>query len=235
MTTSGTYNTVVNYNFAEMTDEAWRRCKIAPQTVSAEQMVSATYTINFLLTSWANQAGNEQFLQSTQTYDLVGNGIADIDFTMPTGGIDIISMVYLNANNEAIQIKPIGRQDYLYINDKTIQGQPLCYFVNKSTIPPVVNLWPVQNITGTSIQFTMLSQAQDMGTWLNTPSISVLYTEAFVSAIAAKLSEKYCDPALEVALTAKAIQAFMMAEDQDRNRACMIIKPRLGRRYYYGI
>lgn len=234
MTTSGTYNTVVNYNFAEMIDDAFRRCKIAPDSITAEHNVSARYSTNLMFLDWANQ-GVEQFLMSTTTHSLVGDGTSDIAFTMPTGAIDILSMVYVDSNDQAIQIKSIGRQDYLYINNKTVQGQPLCYFVDKSTMPPTVKLWPVQNIPNTSIQFTMLSQMQDLGTPQNTPDITVLYTEAMVAGIAAKLAEKYCDATLEDRLIVKAAAALVRAIDQDRNRAAWVIKPRLGRRYWYGV
>jgi hypothetical protein len=237
MTTTGTYNTASNLNVAQIIDEAFRRARVDPASLTVEHMQSARLSMDLMFIGWAND-GVQQFIIDQQEQTLSGTA-TDISFTTPVGTIDVLDMVYRDANDNDIQIVPIGRQDYLYINNKTTSGQPICYYVDKSVIPPVIYLWGVQNITGTSIAYNRLRQIQDVGYGVNTPDVSVMYKEAVCACLAPKLFEKYGDfdkyPNFEANLIAKAEKAYNMAIDADRNRAPFIIKPRLGRRYPYGI
>ncbi len=233
MTTTGTYNYLGSFNIIQIIDEAFRRCRIAPSSLTGEELFSARISLQLMFVDWFND-GVQQFIIDEQTFPLVGDG-SDIEFTTPVGTIDVFDMVYRNALLQDIQIKPISRQDYLYINNKFTGGQPLSYFVDKTTIPPVVKLWPVQNITGTYVVYNRLRQIQDVGVYTNTPDITILYMEAVVSGLAAKLATKYCDDAMEAKLIAMSDAAYDLATNADRDRAPYVIKPRIGRRFYYGV
>lgn len=229
MTTSGTYDTVRNFSIAQCIDEAFRRCKLDPSKTESQQLYSARISVDLLLISWVND-GVQQFTIDEQTNTLIGDG-TDTQFTMPTGSVDILSMIFRNGQGTDMEISAISRKDYQDISNKDSAGQPVNYFVDKTTVPPTVKLWPVQSISGTSVVYNRIRQVQDSGAYTNTPDVTVLYMEALIAGIAAKLSEKYCDTALEDRLIAKYQLAYDMARDQDRDRAQLVIKPRLGRRF----
>lgn len=238
MTTSGTYNTIKNLTIAEIIDEAFRRLKLAPQSLTAEHNLSARLSLDLMFVEWAND-GVQQFIIDQQIQSLSGTS-ADISFVTPAGTVDILDMVYRDQNDQDIQIAAISRQDYLYINQKTVSGQPISYFVDKTALPPTVYLWGVQNIQNTSVVYNRLRQVQDVGTPVNTPDVSVMYFEAVISGLAVKLVEKgYADetkfPNMEEKLISKADKAYRLATNSDRDRAPYVMKPRLGRRYYYGV
>lgn len=230
MTSSGTYLDFANFNVAQVCDEAYRRIQIDVSKNTTEFMFSARISLGLMFIDWANR-GCHQFLTQTITHDLV---VDDLIFTLDDGAIDVLNAVY-TYNDQNIQIVPIGREDYLYINDPTSSGQPVSYYVDKTTIPPVVKLWPVPNIEGSQIIYNALYQAQDVGLPTNTPDITRMYIEAAIAGLCPKLAEKYSTPEMETRMLAKAEIAYNRAVDQDRDRAPYIMKPRLGRRYYSGV
>jgi hypothetical protein len=237
MTTSGTYTTVANLTVAEIIDEAFRRCRISPSMTIADHQWSARLSFDLMLTDWVND-GVQQFIMDRQVQTLAGMP-SDISFIAPAGTIDVFDMVFRNATDNDIQIKSISRNDYLDINDKATTGQPITYFVDKTSLPPTVYLWPVQNITGTAVVYNRLRQIQDVGAPTNTVDSTVLYKEAICACLAAKLAEKYADvekyPTIEKDLLVKAQVAYRRAKNQDRDRSAYIMKPRLGRRFTYGV
>lgn len=229
MTTSGTYTAIRDFSIAECIDESFRRCKIDQSKITGEHMLSARISLDMLFITWCNE-GFQQFIIDQEILPLVGNG-TDFEFTMPSGSVDIISMVFRNASITDMEISAISRKDYQDISNKYAAGQPVNYFVDKTTVPPVVKLWPVQNVTGTFVVYNRLRQIQDSGAYTNTPDTTVLYKDAICAGLAARLAQKYCDPALEDRLIADYNRIYGMAKDQDRDRAQLVIKPILGRRF----
>ena len=228
MATSGTYTAISSMTVAQIVDESFRRCKIAPEDLTSEHAMVARLSLNLMFIDWIND-GVQQFITDEETESLAGDG-TDISFTCPAGTIDVLDMIFRDASENDIQIAPVSRKDYLYINNKETTGQPITYFVDKSALPPTVYLWPVQNITGTSVVYNRLRQVQDVGASTNTVDTTVTYVEAMCACLAAKLAEKYSDPATETALLQKAAVVYKRAKDQDRDRAPYVMKPRLGRR-----
>lgn len=237
MTTSGTYNTIANFNFAQIIDDAFRRCRVAPSEINGEHMLSARISLDLMFIGWVND-GVQQFVIDEITQPLVGDG-TDTNFTAPVGTVDILSMIFRNASSINVatdmEISAISRKDYQDISQKDAAGQPVNYFVDKTTIPPVIYLWPVQNITGTSVVYNRVRQIQDAGAYANTPDTTVLYKEAIVACLADLLWVKYGDDAKHPGhgdnLIARAMKSYEMAKDQDRDRAQLVIKPYLGRRF----
>lgn len=234
MASTGTYTELSSLTIAQLIDESFRRLRVDPILLTTEHQFSARLSLTLLFADWANE-GNHQFTIETTTQALV---VGDISFIMPVGSIDVLDMIY-SFNDQDIQIKAISREDYLYINNKESAGQPVCYFVDKTTIPPVVKLWPVPNTVGSLVSYNRMIQIQDVGQGTNTPGVTRMYVEAICAGLAAKLAEKYGDvaqyPTMEKDLLVKAASAYKRASDQDRDRAPYVIKPRLGRRGYYGI
>jgi hypothetical protein len=230
LTTSGTYSFISNFSIVEIIDEAFRRIQIDPGSLTGDQLKSASISLNLLFIEWIND-GVEQFITETETHLLV---VGDESFTTPEATVDVFNMVF-RQNDQDIQIKPISRQDYLYINQKDVPGQPVCYFTDKTTLPPVVKLWPVPNVASTYVVYNRLRQMQDVGAFTNTPDTTYFYVEAMVSGLAAKLSEKYSTPPMMADKLVRYQMAYRNAKNADRDRSPYVMKPRLGRRYLYGV
>ncbi len=229
MTTSGTYTAVSNFNIAQIIDEAFRRCQISPQMITSDHLLSAHISLDLMFISWCND-GVQQFIIDQQVHSLVGDG-TDTSFLTPAGTVDILSMIFRNASDTDMEISAISREDYQNISQKESAGQPVNYFTDKTTIPPRIYLWPVQNVSGTSVVYNRIRQIQDAGSYTNTPDTTVLYKDAIPAGLAARLAEKYCDAAMEAKLLATYERIYTMAKDQDRDRAQLVIKPSLGRRF----
>lgn len=239
MTTSGTYNEMADFNIAQSIDEAYRRCRIDVSKIDAELTLSARISLGLMFIDWISD-GVQQFAIDQQIEPLpASTDSLATSFVTPVGTVDIIDMVYRDALGQDIQIMPLSRQDYLYVTNKNISGQPISYFVDKTNLPPTVYLWAVQNIPGTSAVYNRIRQIQDVGTPTNTPDITVMYTEAMIAGLANKLWEKYGDdakyPAQGSRLAANAAMTYERAKDGDRDRAPFVMKIRLGRRYNNGV
>ena len=233
MTTSGTYTFVENFSIVQCIDEAFRRCKVTPEMITSEHLLSAQISLDLMFIGWVNDGVN-QFVIDQQIQTLLGDG-TDISFTTPVGTVDILSMVFRNASNTDMEISAISRQDYQDISQKTTGGQPVNYWVDKTTIQPVCYLWPVQDVTGTYVVYNRVRQIQDTGNYTNTPDTTVLYKDAICACLADLLWDKYGDdtvyPNQGAKLALRAQKAYDIAQEQDRDRSQLVIKPCLGRRY----
>lgn len=230
---------MASFSIADTVDEAFRRCRVDVSKITGEETLSARISLNLMFLDWATD-GTQQFIIDPQIYSIPASADGTLtSFTTPIGTIDIISMVYRNQQGQDIQIMPLSRQDYLYITNKDVTGQPISFFTDKTTLPPTVFLWAVQNIPGTSIVYNRIRQIQDVGAPTNTADITVMYTEAMTACLADKLWVKYGDdakyPGHGQRLTADAQAAYVRAKDGDRERAPFVMKIRLSRRYNYGV
>jgi len=105
----------------------------------------------------------------------------------------------------------------LQINIKDVESQPVVYFLDKSTVPPVIFLWGVQNIPNTSIVYNRIRQIQDVGNLQNTPDITVLYSDAMCWGLAARLAFIYVPEKYDI-VSGMAEKIFRLAAQGDRYR-----------------
>ena len=188
MATSGTY--AFNPEFADHIDEAFERCGIDPAELKARHVRSAVRSANLLFHDWQN-FGHKQHNLTSASQSLT---VADQSFTLPAGGYDIFHATLKRLDRET-EMYPISRSDYHAITDKTIQGRPDRYFVDRGSFTPdtgaTVNIWQAaENSTDTIELWYMRAQA-DVGGPANTLAMTPNYQEAFACGMAFHLCRKY--------------------------------------------
>lgn len=172
---------------AECMDEAFERATIEPKSIGQEHITSALRSIKFMLNAEWSTLGIRQWMvvQGTQT---VTDG--DASYDLPAGTIDVIGAV-LRRSGKDTPMYPMSRGDYLNITDKTIQGRPNQYFVDRRYDRCTMYLWQTPENSTDIVVFDYLRQLSDVGGMANTLHMPVQMMEAFICGLTARLCEKF--------------------------------------------
>lgn len=191
MTASATH--VFNPRNADMIEEAFERCGVAPVDLNSNHIRSALRSANLVLTDWQNYGYNEYTLVKISQAMTQG----DADFTLPAGGYDIFHATFKDGSNgHEREIYPISRSDYNALHDKTQQGEPDRYFVDRSTFTgedpaSTVYLYQTPDSSSDTLEIWYLRKQYDAGTLQNNLDMSPAFYEAFTCGLAFHLSRKF--------------------------------------------
>lgn len=191
--------TTTTYNFdpqlAEVIDEAFERgCLMDPKDVGQRHIESFMRSLKLMLNSeWSNLGVRRWMIQQgTQTMTV---GMSS--FRLPIGAIDVVGAV-LRRGSVDTEMYVISRQDYLTIADKTINGRPDRWWVDRqagnfsSTLSnKVVNFWQRGSNTTDQIVYDYFRQIQDPGAQKNTLQIPPNAQDALNCGMSAYMAEKF--------------------------------------------
>lgn len=192
MATSGTYDFSSSTQIASIVTEAFERLGVFGEQVSGDMLRSATHSLNYLVTEWL-QDGSRQFAIQQFTYQPEPNqqGQYAASFQMPAGCYDILSMVS-RLNGIDIGMTCISREEYLFISDKAVgSAQCVNYWIDKTTYPATIVLYPLPNTTTQSIVYNALQATTDINDPSLQPGVTPWWLDALASGLAARLAEKF--------------------------------------------
>jgi hypothetical protein len=149
-----------------------------------------------------------------------------------TSGTLGFSQVYLGNTPTEIPLARLNRDDYTNLPNKQFQSnRPLQYWLDRQSLSPVMNLWPVPNIAATVMQVVVWSHRHimDVGTMTQELEVPQRWYEAIVSMLAAKLAMEYVevDASMIPLLDQKAQQALYIAQAEERDNSPMMIAPNI--------
>jgi hypothetical protein len=191
LATTGTYG--FDPQLADYIDEASERCGIDPADLKARHVRSAIRSANLMFADWQNWGFKQHTLDFVST--ALDAGAGQTTFLLPVGCIDIFHATLKRDGNES-EMYPISRSDYNALHDKTLQGRPDRYFVDRGSFigaspQSTVYLWQAtENITDT-IEAWCIRSHEDAGDPMNTLDINSLWFEAFAAGLAYMLSFKF--------------------------------------------
>ncbi len=198
-TTSGT--TVFDKNFAidEIIEEAYER--IGMQGVSGNQLRTARRSLNIMFQEWANRglhywevANNSITLVDGQaTYTMfrsTGDGTSDA--TAVYGVDDVLEASYRNSNVDTPLTK-IARSAYQALSNKTSEGTPTQYFVQRLIDRVTITLYltPGSTEAGKFINFYYVKRIQDVGDYTNATDVPYRFVPCMASGLAFYLAQKF--------------------------------------------
>ena len=202
-TTSGT--TVFDKNFAidEIIEEAYER--IGMQGVSGNQLRMARRSLNIMFQEWGNRglhywqvANNSITLVDGQaTYTMfrsTGDGTSDA--TAVYGVDDVLEAVYRNSSNVDTPLTKINRSTYQGLSNKTSEGTPSQYFVQRFIDKVTITLYltPGSTEAGNFINYYYVKRIQDVGSYTNATDVPYRFVPCMASGLAYYLSQKYQPP-----------------------------------------
>jgi hypothetical protein len=216
MAVSGSKN--FELEVSDVIEEAYERCGIEVRT--GYGLRTARRSLNLMLAEWANRGVNLFSIEQVTTTLTQ----ATANYTLGTETIDILEMV-LRRSGVDYTMDRIGRGEYLNLPNKTDQGRPSQFFVDRQ-INPVVYLWQTPENSTDQIIYYRLVRIDDADDYNNTFEVPFRFYPCLVSGLAYYLSVKFA-PDRTALLKSVYDEEFSRAATEDRDRASLRLVPRI--------
>ena len=197
-TTSGTAVFEKGFSISDIVEEAYERLGI--QGVSGYQLKSARRSLNILFQEWANRglhywevANNSITLVDGQaTYTMfrsTGDGTSDA--TAVYGVDDILEASY-RASNIDTPLTKVNRSQYQAFSNKTSEGVPSQYFVQRfiDKITVTLYLTPGSSEAGNFLNYYYVKRIQDAGDYTNDADVPYRFVPCMTAGLAYYLAIK---------------------------------------------
>lgn len=214
MTTSGSRD--FNLDVAEIIEEAYERCGLEVRT--GYDAKTARRSLNLMFADWANRGlnlwtvaqGTTNLVQGTSTYTLG----ADV--------VDILEMV-LRRSGTDYEVERISRGEYLNFPNKTDQGRPSQFYLDRQ-IQPVITLWQTPENSTDVLVYYYVQRIQDADTLVNTTDLPFRFLPCMVAGLAYYLAMKRAPERLQI-LKAVYEEEFQRAAEEDEDRVSLKLQP----------
>jgi len=198
-TTSGTYTFEKTFAIDEIIEEAYER--IGFQTNSGYDIKTARRSLNILFQEWANRglhywevANNSITLVDGQSEYSMFRSTADgtSDATAVYGVDDILEAVYRNSSSVDFPLTKISRSEYQSLSNKTDEGTPTQYFVQRFIDKVTITLYltPGSTEAGNTINYYYVKRIQDAGDYTNATDVPYRFVPCMCAGLAYYLSQK---------------------------------------------
>ena len=239
-TTSGTATFEKGFSISDIVEEAYERLGI--QGVSGYQLKSARRSLNILFQEWANrglhywEVGNNSITlvdgQSTYTmYRSTADGTSDA--TAVYGVDDILEASYRNSSSVDFPLTKISRSEYQALSNKTDEGTPTQYFVQRFIDKVTITLYltPGSTEAGNFINYYYVNRIQDAGDYSNDADVPYRFVPCMVAGLAYYLAVKNAPDRIQV-LKLLYEDELQRALQEDGSSSSSYISPKV---YYPGV
>ena len=219
MATSGTTTFETTFSISDIVEEAYERLGI--QGVSGYQLKGARRSLNIMFQEWANRglhywevANNSITLvdgQATYTmYRSTSDGTSDA--TAVYGVDDILEASYRNSSNVDTPLTKINRSTYQALSNKTSEGQPTQYFVQRFIDKVTITLYltPGSSEAGKFLNYYYVKRIQDAGDYTNEADVPYRFVPCMTAGLAYYLAIKFAPDR---------VQMLKMLYEDELNRA----------------
>ena len=199
MATSGTTTFESGFYIDDIITEAYER--IGRFDYSGNDIKTARRSLNIMFQEWANRglhywevANNSITLvdgQNTYTmYRSTSDGTSDA--TAIYGVDDILEASYRNSSNVDAPLTKIGRSDYQSLSNKTQEGTPSQYFVQRFIDKVTITLYltPGSSEAGNTINYYYVKRIQDAGAYTNDADVPYRFVPCMTAGLAYYLAIK---------------------------------------------
>ena len=173
MTTSGSRD--FNLDVAEIIEEAYERCGIEVRT--GYEARTARRSLNLMFAEWANR-GLNLWTVNQATIDLV-QGTSE--YTLSSDVVDSLEVV-LRRSGTDFEVQRISRGDYVTLPNKTTQGRPSQYYLDRQ-ISPKLNLWAVPENSTDQIIYYYVRRIEDADALVNTTHMPFRFYPCMVAGL----------------------------------------------------
>ena len=219
MAVSGSTN--FELDVSDYIEEAFERCGLEVKT--GYDLKTAKRSMNLMFAEWANRGLNQwTIVQRTQA---LTTGTAS--YNLDSDVIDVLSMV-VRRDNTDISIEKISRDEFLNIPNKSTQGRPSQFFINRQ-VTPVLNIWPAPENSTDVLIYDCLTRLDDADTYTNTVDVPFRFYPCLAAGLAYYLAIKRAPDRIQL-LKSVYEEEFDRALSEDRDRASFNVAPNL--RYY---
>jgi len=239
-TTSGTATFEKGFSISDIVEEAYERIGIVG--VSGHQLKTARRSLNILFQEWANrglhywEVGNNSITlvngQSTYTmYRSTTDGTSDA--TAVYGVDDVLEASYRNSSSVDFPLTKISRSEYQALSNKTDNGTPTQYFVQRfiDKVTLTLYLTPGSTEAGNFINYYYVNRIQDAGDYSNDADVPYRFVPCMVAGLAYYLAVKNAPDRIQV-LKLLYEDELQRALQEDGSSSSSYISPKV---YYPGV
>ena len=239
-TTSGTTTFDKTFAIDEIIEEAYER--IGMQGVSGNQLRLARRSLNIMFQEWGNRglhywevANNSLTLVNGQATYTMFRATSDgtSDATAVYGVDDVLEAAYRNASSVDSPLTKINRSTYQGLSNKTSEGTPTQYFVQRFIDKVTITLYltPGSSQAGHTINYYYVKRIQDVGGYTNATDVPYRFVPCMASGLAFYLAQKF-NPQLVQQMKLYYEDEFARALAEDGSASSTHITPKV---YYPNI
>ncbi len=239
-TTSGTTVFEKGFSIADIVEESFERIGI--QGVSGYQLKTARRSLNIMFQEWSNRglhyweiANNSITLVNNQAVYTMFRSTSDgtSSATAVYGVDDVLEASYRNSNNIDTPLTKISRSTYQALSNKTSNGQPTQYYVQRFIDRVTVTLYltPGTSEAGDFFNYYYVKRIQDAGSYSNDADVPYRFVPCMVAGLAYYLAVKFSPERIE-ALKMLYEDELQRALAEDGSSSSSFITPKT---YYPGI
>jgi len=216
MTTSGSRD--FNLDVGEVIEEAYERCGLEVRT--GYDARTARRSLNLMFAEWSNRGLNLwtvnqatiNLVQGTSLYSLASDVVDTLD-------------VVLRRSNTDYEVQRISRGDYVTLPNKTTQGRPSQYYLDRQ-ITPQLNLWSVPENSTDQIIYYYVRRIEDADDLVNTTDMPFRFYPCMVAGLAYYMAVKRAPDRVQM-LKSIYEEEFQRAADEDQGRTPLKLQPSL--------
>ena len=195
---------------AEYIEEAFERCGLEVRT--GYDLRTAKRSLNLMLAEWANRGLNQWTIKQRTVTMVQGDG----DYALNNDIIDVLSVVVRRSDTD-YALDRVSRDTFISIPNKTTQGRPSQFFLDRQ-ITPNLKVWPVPDNSTDIIIYDALTRMDDGDAQVNTLDMPFRFYPCLAAGLAYYLAMKRAPERIQL-LKAVYEEEFerAMAEDHDRS------------------
>jgi|TARA_R110000764_G_C10981066_1_gene380366 hypothetical protein len=200
----------------EYIEEAFERCGLEVRT--GYDLKTARRSLNLMLAEWANRGLNQWTISQRTVAMVTGTG----EYALGTDVIDILSVV-VKRDGTDYALSRMSRDEFFNIPDKTTQGRPNQFFLDRQ-VTPNLKIWPVPENSTDVLYYNALTRMDDADTYINTMDLPFRFYPCLAAGLAYYISVKRAPQRVQL-LKAMYEEEFERAMTEDRDRASFNVVP----------
>jgi len=214
MATSGSVD--FELDVADYIEEAFERCGLEVRT--GYDLKTAKRSLNLMLAEWANRGLNQWTIEQRTFTTTQGDAETDLGADV----IDILSVVVRRSGTD-YALDRVSRDEFLNIPNKTTQGRPTQFFLDRQ-ITPNLKIWPTPENSTDVVVYDALTRIQDADTQTNTLEVPFRFYPCLTAGLAYYIALKRAPQRIQL-LKAVYEEEFERAMTEDRDRASFNVVP----------
>ena len=216
MATSGSRD--FNLDVGEIIEEAYERCGLEVRT--GYDARTARRSLNLMFAEWANRGLNLWTVK--QAFFTVTQGTSE--YTLESDVVDLLDVV-LRRDNTDYEVQRISRGDYATLPNKTTQGRPSQFWLDRQ-ISPKLYLWSVPENNTDQIRYYYVRRIEDADDLVNTTDMPFRFYPCVVAGLAYYMAVKRAPDRVQMLKTIYE-EEFQRAADEDQGRTPLKLQPSL--------
>ena len=201
---------------AEYIEEAFERCGLEVRT--GYDLKTAKRSLNLMLAEWANRGLNQWTIAQRTVAMVEGTG----EYALGADVIDILSLV-VRRDGTDYSLARLSRDDYITIPNKTTDGRPNQFFLDRQ-VTPSLKLWPVPDNSTDVVYYNALTRMDDADTYINNMDMPFRFYPCLAAGLAYYIAVKRAPQRVQL-LKAMYEEEFERAMTEDRDRASFNVVP----------